>query len=1112
MEKALTIITATDCMSTRPVENCGTQRFKKGSNARSWIEYEACRRSGRSLPTYEILLFHARSETINESISKQKLVADLGKSPVSRSRTLRPALFLRIAALFAVVHLLYSSYPVYGVGEGSSVGVLQGSVVDPNGALIPGIEVTATHDGTGLSRSVVTDTEGFFQFQAIPVGTYTIVVSGLGFPRQSPMERVVVEVGRTTMLDLSLDIGTMHAETTVTAPQVELTSVAAGQVINQRTVQEIPLNGRYFIDLGSLGPGSVTPPQNGAFSGPTRGGGALMMNTAGNREDTVNFQINGVTLNSQVNNTITFNPPITSIREFKIDNSTFSAEFGRSAGAVVNVATQSGTKDLHGEVFEYFRNDALDARNFFNFTSNEPPPFKRNQFGFALGGPLVIPRFGDGGSVFDRSDRTFFFINYEGLRQRQNVDLNSLVLSDAQRSAVTDPVISRLLPLIPRANFIDSGGGSRFVGSTSAFADSDVFSIDINHSFSERDLLHGYYVYQKGVRSEPTQQGATLPGFGDVRGGSRQLLTINQTHIFNQNVVNTARFGFNRISFLAEAFAKLNPTDFGINVGVNSPIGIPQISIPGAFVFGGSARLPQGRLDTTFVFANSVSILAGRHSLKIGGDFRTFQNNNSLLDTGRFNFPNVAAFLAGNGSAFSITLGELVNEIRQYSVGGFIQDSYRVRSNLTLDLGLRYDLNTVPTERQDRFVVFDPETASLLRVGKDVEKPYRTDWNGFQPRVGFAWDPFGKGKTSIRGAYAIALEQPTTNVAANTSVNPPLANPLAFAGPIRLDNAVNVAGAAGLAPFTVADDFRGSTVQTWNLNIQQEIVSNLALMVGYFGSKGTHLRMARNINQPINGVRPFVRLSAASPELPNALLGNIVQVESGGNSSYNAIWSSLTKRFSRGLQFSASYTWSKSIDYNSLSTPPQIVSFQDSYNVRNDRGLSDFDARHRFVATAIWELPLSGNRIKDGWQFGLIVQSQTGNPLNIVTNNVGLTGVPNTIRPDVVAPIEITGSVERWFEPASFTAVPRFGTLGRNVVIGPGFHNIDASITKNTQLSERFKTQFRWEVFDVLNTASFGQPGRVVGAATFGRITDTRFPTGESGSSRQMQFVIKFVF
>ena len=1020
------------------------------------------------------------------------------------------------AAAFFVILLAFSqsslAFASTAHGERGSVGALQGTVYDPAGALVPNIEVIAKHDGTGLSRSVTTTAEGFFQFSAIPVGAYTITVSGLGFPKQSALN-VLVEVGRTTTLDLTLAVSLGHPEVTVTAPQVELTSVATGQVINQRTVQEIPLNGRYFIDLGSLGPGSVTPPQNGAFSGPTRGGGALMMNTAGNREDTVNFQINGVTLNDQVNNTIIFNPPITSIREFKIDNSTFSAEFGRSAGAVVNVATQSGTKDLHGEVFEYFRNDALDARNYFNFTSSEPPPFKRNQFGFALGGPLVLPRVGDGGgSVFDRSDRTFFFINYEGLRQRQNVDLNSLVLSNEQRASVTDPVILQLLPLIPRANFIDSGGASRFVGSTSAYADSDVFSVDISHSFSERDLLHGYYVYQDGVRSEPTQQGATLPGFGDVRGGIRQLLTVDETHIFNQDLVNNARFGFNRMSFLAEASAKLNPTDFGINVGINSPYGLPQINIPGAFSFGGPARFPQGRVDTTFVFADSVSILAGRHSMKIGGDFRIFQNNNSLLDAGLFNFPNVAAFIAGNGSSFSITLGELLNEIRQYSIGAFIQDSYRVRSNLTLDLGLRYDLNTVPTESHDRFVVFDPETASLLRVGSDIDKPYQTDWNGFQPRVGFAWDPFGKGKTSVRAAYAIALEQPTTNIAANTSVNPPLANPLSFTGAIRLDNAVNVAGAAGLAPISVANDFRGSSVQSWNLNIQHEIFSNLAMMVGYFGSKGTHLRMARNINQPVNGVRPYIRLSPTSPELPNALLGNIVQVESGGNSSYNALWSNLAKRFSSGLQFSASYTWSKSIDYNSLSSPPQVVSFQDSYNVRNDRGLSDYDARHRFVATAIWELPFRGNRLKEGWQFGLIVQSQTGNPLNIVTSNATLNGVANTIRPDLVAAVQMTETVERWFETTSFAAVPRFGGLGRNVVIGPGFHNIDASILKNTRLTERFRLQFRWEVFDVLNSASFGQPGRVVGAATFSRITNTRFPTGDSGSSRQMQFAIKLVF
>lgn len=996
----------------------------------------------------------------------------------------------------------------------SSTGILHGNVLDSNGAAVFDAEIVALNTETGISRSGKTDSAGFYQFAAMPVGAYAITVRRQGFQTQT-VHSVNVEIGRTIVLDFKLGIGTLSEQVDVPSdsPLVDLTGVSVGQVINQRTVQEIPLNGRYFVDLGLLVPGSVTPPQNGFLSPPTRGGGSLALNTAGNREDTINFQINGITLNDQVNNILNFNPPLASIREFKIDNSTFSAEYGRNSGSVINVATRSGTRDFHGELYEFFRNNALDARNFFNFTSDEPPPFKRNQFGGALGGPVILPRFGEGGpALWNGKNSTFFFFTYESLQQRQGVDLNTLVLSDAQRASVTDPIIRRLIQLIPLPNFIDSSGSPRFVGSAKASADTKQWTIDISHIISANDLLHAYYAYHNSVRNEPTLQGTTLPGFGDVRLGVRQILTFNETHIFGPNLVNEARFGFNRISFTGKAAAEFNPAEFGINIGVDQPIGLPQINIPGGFNFGGPARLPQGRKDTTFVFSDTVNYLRGRHSLKLGGEFRLFYNHNFLLDTGSVNFPSVPAFLAGNANSFLITLGELTNIIKQPSVGVFVQDVFRVLPNLTLDLGFRYDLNFVPTERDDRFIVFDPQTVSLLRVGRDIDQPFRSNYKNFQPRLGFAWDPFGNGRTSLRTAYAIMVEQPMTNAVANTSVNPPLATPLSFTGAIRLDNAINIATAAGLAPISVDYNYKNSNIRSWNLNVQHEVLPDLAVMIGYFGSKGTHLRISRNINQPVNGVRPFPRLSVSSPELPGTLLGNIVQVESSGNSSYSALWATLTKRFSEGLQFNAYYTFSKSIDYNSLSSPPQLVTVQDSHDIRNDRGLSDFDARHRFVLCAIYELPFEGNRLKEGWQIGIIAQGQSGNPANIVTGNSSINGVANTIRPDVNSPVDNIGSVDRWFDTSAFVPAARFGNLGRNVIIGPAFYNVDFSVVKNTRLSDSLRVQLRAEFFDILNNANFGQPGRIVGSPAFGRITNTRFPTGDSGSSRQLQFAVKLVF
>jgi hypothetical protein len=995
-----------------------------------------------------------------------------------------------------------------------STATVTGRVLDPNQAIVRGAKITAHNVATTIERVGETDHGGIYQIAALPVGIYRLEVQAKGF-KTGILERLSLEVARVVVEDFYLEIGDVQQLVSVTsdAPLIDRATVSVGQVINQRAVQEIPLNGRYFIDLGLLIPGSVTPPQNGFLSPPTRGGGSLTLNTAGNREDTVNFQINGITLNDQVNNILNFNPPLTSVQEFKIDNSTFSAEYGRNSGAIVNVATRSGTQDFHGELYEFFRNEALDARNFFNFTSSTPPPFKRNQFGGAVGGPLKLPRFGEGGPFLTSGKhRAFFFFNYEVLRQRQGVDLNSLVLGDSQRTSVTDPVIRKLIELIPRANFFDSAGTPRFVGSAPASADVNQWTIDINYNLSEKDRLHGYYAYQRALRTEPNLQGNTIPGFGDIRRGLRQLLTLNETHIFGTAIVNEVRLGFNRIYFTARANAELDPATIGINDGVSRPIGLPQINIAGGLNFGGPAQLPQGRGDTTIIASDSLSYLRGRHSLKLGGEYRLFYNNNFTLDTGLFNFPSVAAFLAGNANSFSITLSDRVNSIKQDAIGLFVQDSFKWRANLTLDLGLRYDLNFTPTERYDRFIVFDAQTASLLRVGRDIDQPYHTNNKNFQPRLGFAWDPFSTGKTSVRAAYAILVEQPMTNAVLNTSSNPPLAIPLTFTGTIRLDNAISLARAAGNSLVSVDQNYDNAYVQSWNLNLQRELRPDLALMVGYFGSKGTHLRISRNLNQPVNGVRPFPRLSDSSPELPGASLGNITQVESSSNSSYNALWATVNRRFSEGLQLNASYTWSKSIDYNSLSSPPTVITVQNSYNLRGDRGLSDFDARHRFVLSGLYELPFQGNQVVEGWQLAAIVQSQSGNPVNLVTSNSTVNGVANTLRPDITGPITLGRSVNGWFDPSVFVPVTGFGNLGRGVIIGPAFNNTDFSIMKNTKLNERVRLQFRAEVFDLFNHANFGQPGRVAGSATFGQITNTRFPTGDSGSSRQLQFALKLIY
>ncbi len=846
-----------------------------------------------------------------------------------------------------------------------------------------------------------------------------------------------------------------------------------------------------------LVPGSVAPSQTGFSTTPARGVGALSFNTAGNREEAVGFLVNGVTTNNLAFGSLGFQPPTGSIQEFKVDNSTFNAEYGHVSGAVVNIVTRSGTNQFHGDLFEFFRNEALDARNFFEFTTPDPHRFERNQFGGSLGGPYV-------------RGKGFVFATYEGLRQRQGLDMNGLVLSDAERAATVDPAAARLIELIPRANFVDANGTPRFVGSAEAVVDVDRWTIDVRHNVGDSDRVHVFYGDQHVWTREPASNGTTIPGFGHVLQADRGVLTITETHLFGPTFLNEARFGRSPLAGTAVPAAELNPADFAIGNGVVRAIGLPQMMIAGGLTFGGPAIYPTGRDDTSYVFADTLSRASGRHSLRLGGEYRRFLNENFTETTGSFNFPNVAAFLSGTANAFSTTLGERRNHIDQRAVALFFQDTVAIRSNLTLDLGLRYEWHVTPTERDDQFVVFEAGSASLLRVGVDVARIYAQNNRNVEPRVGIAWDAAGDGRTIVRAAYGRAVDEPGTTAVRDTTGNPPLATPLTAAGAIAITNAVVTTRPAGLAPVTIDPRFRNSALQSWNVNVQRQIAGDLAAMVGYFGSRGRDLRISRNLNQPVDGARPFAALSASSPILPGSPLGNITQVESSGFSSYHALWLSATKRLSRGFQFDASYTWSKSLDTNSLNSSGFAV--QDSYDIPNQYGLSDFDARHRFVLSAIYDLPFTGHPLTRGWQVATIVQSQSGNPVNIVTSTSSLTGVANSVRPDVTGPIRVIGSVDQWFDPSVFVAVNRFGNLGRNTVIGPGFHNVDLSVSRTLEMHGRVRLQLRADIFDLFNHPNFGPPGNIVGSPTFGAITRTRLPTGEAGSSRQIQLGAKLSF
>ena len=1037
-----------------------------------------------------------------------------------------------------------------------STAALNGTVTDATGAVVPNAKVTATNQATGIESATETDTAGAYFFPTLAIGIYRVQVMALSF-QMAVISNLKLDVATTVTRNVQLKVGEATEKVVIIAEAalVDTTTTGLGQVINDKTVQEIPLNGRHFTDLSLLTTGTVTPPANGFLSAPLRGQGSFGINTAGQREDTTNWLVNGINLNDNVQNQITFQPPIDTLAEYKIDNSTFPAQYGRNAGAIVNLATLSGTNEYRGELFEFFRNSALDARNFFNpilTTSgrfNPQAPFKRNDFGASFGGPI-------------KKNKVFFFLAYEGLRQHQSLTVaSSRVPSQNERAAVTSPAIQKVVALLPAANLVGTGNPAdpatfnAFTGGTVANVSLNQGSADLDVQLSDKDRIHGYYVVQKDLRQEPTSGGviaSNLPGYGDTRDGFRHLMTLSEDHVFGPSLTNTVRLGFNRIHLTFTPNALLDPTAFNITMPAGAPAasGLPFFNIGNALGFGGPTGEPQGRGDTTAVLNDGLSWLKGRHTFDFGGEIRRAYNNNIAFNVGSFTFNATGGaggpsamqnFLNDAASAFTVQLGSGNDKILQPSYDAFAQDSFKWKPNFSVNIGLRYAWNSSPSETAGHFTQFDQTTGTLVPAGQ----PYHTNNKNFQPRVGFAWDPFKNGKTSVRAAYAIMSQDPTTNIVVGLSGNPPFAIPIsASSGVITVENPGASLAGTSLGPAAINPNFNDMYAQDWNLTIDRQLTPSMGLSVAYVGLKGTHLQLNQNINQPLvtNGIygstRPFPTLPATSPILPSqcaaphpaCTLGTINQVNSNGNSNYNALWVTLNKHFSHGLQFLTSYTYSKSLDYNSLSTGETYI-IQNAYNPRGDYGPSEFDVRHRFVLSGFYQLPFKANRLVGGWEVGTVVQAQTGNPLN-PTMSIN-PGVSLTVRPNVTGPIKTTGDPADWFGPLATTTTPAFfasefsspcavgttgtchpGNLGRDSVTGPSFVNTDFSVIKNTKLTEKVNLQFRGELFDVFNHPNFGNPGLTFSptSTTFGVITSTRFPTGDFGSARQIQFALKLKF
>ena len=1069
---------------------------------------------------------------------------------------------MRLRLLSATIALLgLSTLAAWGQSTAS----LSGTVTDPSGAVVAGARVTVHSIGTGLDRVIDTDSAGLYDVPSLQPGDYKVEVKAPGFSAYV-VPKVTLDVDRQVTVNMRLAVSsageTVQVQSSV--QEIEAQTITVGQVIDNTAVQELPLNGRHFLDLTVLTPGGVVADTAGSLTAPSRGLGANSFLTAGNREDSVNFQINGINLNDISQNQITFQPSISTTSEFKIDNSTFSAEYGRSDGSIVTVATRSGTDQFHGEAFDYFRNEALDARWYFNRPYNvttgaplaantgDKAPLKRNNFGGSMGGPIF-------------KKHTFFYGSYEGLRQRQGILQNSTVISQANQTAIAankanEPIAAQLAALIPLPN-----SGANYVSFTPGPVQIDQGTMDILQKIGPDDDLHGFYALQEDTRTEPALQGDTIPGWGDHRHAVRQIGTLSETHIFNPKFVNEARLGFNRINIAFVPANTIDPTSVGLGDGLSGPKGLPQTTLSDiGLVFGGPSGFPQGRADTAGVLSDTVSMLEGKHTIKWGGEFRRYMLASFAGNIGTLTFTTsttpTSLFQMDEATVFSVQPNIVSSRVYADSAAGFVQDNFKLTPTLTLEYGLRFEWNGTPVEGANRFTIFNPATVTLTRVGTNglaANSAYKQNYN-YEPRVGFAWDVSGTGKSVLRGGYAYLVDQPNAGVVTGMASNPPFSTAVSYnsATPIPLSSLYASAAASGISLYGVNPNYKNAYIESFNLNLQQALPWGLVAQLYYDGSVGRHLEVESNINQVTGAtsatqVHPFTALAAASPIRPGgAIASNIGYRTSNSFSNYNAMWAVLGKNMSNGLEFNTNFEWTKSLDLNSLGSQGGLT-LPDSTNPQENFGLSDFDVRLHFAGTAVYNLPFHGNRLVSGFQLSSIFQYQTGNPVNITAGSSSFNGVTGLPRPTQIGRVvrsmrqlpgvanitlfqsaglgyggticdvtnvtstcalEIQGTQASATATTAPTVYTGLGSMQRNAFTGPGYADLDMSGEKDTKLREGLTFNLRVDAFDVLNHPNFGQPSGNVQSATFGQITGTRFAISDGGSSRQMQISGKFVF
>lgn len=1009
-----------------------------------------------------------------------------------------------------------------------TAGTITGFIRDTSGRPVDGAEIIASSADRGIERRALTDSTGLFRLVDLPPTTYAVTARAVNF-HPAVARAVTVEVNARVRLDFELPLAPLRQSVEVQAPQSLLSTESSevGLVLADSRIRNLPLNRRDFLQLALLAPGVLPPVEDSELS--QRGSFAMHVNGA--REEFNNFLLDGADNNDPYTNRYLLQPPVDVIQAFKVITGTYSAEYGRSAGAQVNIITRSGTNDWHGDLYEYLRNRTFDARNFFD--AGDKPKYQRHQFGAGAGGPLA-------------RDRSFVFANFDGLRERRGLSRLATVPSIAERagdlsglgrpvidpftgsafpgnvipSARISPVARRILELFPLPN--RAAIPANLLAQPVLRENQWQANARVDQRLTSRDQLTFRYSFgDQDIRDPFAEESTDVPGFGEVVANRGHNAALHHQHVFGPSVINSLRLGF------SHAVRSAYPENFGADVGRlwsvdwlnvrTRDFGYPFFNIAGFSAVGDVTQLPLSRTTNHFHISESIAIGRGRHSVRAGVEvaraylngFLDFFARGSLSFSGAISGSGISDLLLGLPSFGIQSQFDNPQRLRSTATRLFVQDDWKLRHDLTLNVGLRYEYDTPPVDRLDRMAIFDPATGRLTNVGASglPRAGIFSDRDNLAPRIGFAWTP--AENWVLRGGYGLYYDSGMWVVNSSLYFNPPYFNVRVFF-PSRtalLTLANPFPAVSGITPPASVNTLNPrqdkAYLQHWSLNVQRQLGAATIVSAAYVGSKGTHLLRARDLNQP----RPAPGPVQARRPLP--AFGNIFFIESGANSSYNSLQLSLDRRLARRFFLISAYTWSKSIDDSSafLGTRADKNFPQDSLNYRAERAVSSYDVPHRFSSAFGYEL--TPNTSLRG-----IVTAQSGQPftpiLRFDNSNTGNTGgIFGSDRPNLLGDPHIENrGAERWFDTSAFAVPPQFtfGNAGRNILRGDRLFSFDLALARRFPLSERLAIELDAQAFNLFNTTNFDLPERFADErASFGRVFSAKPP-------RQIQLALRLAW